>query len=76
MRVESPDGTLSLELLPFGATLKSLQVSASDGSKVDVVLGFEDDASYENPSHPYLGSTVGRVANRCGCLWRLLVGSF
>lgn len=43
----------------FGATLTSLTYQG-----VDVVLGFDDAASYEADSNPYFGCTTGRVCNR------------
>jgi aldose 1-epimerase len=47
----------------FGAILTSLIVPGRDGAAVDVVLGFDDVAGYED-KHPYFGATCGRVANR------------
>lgn len=48
---------------PFGATLTHLMVGDRKGSRDDVVLGFNTAAAYFQP-HPYLGSTIGRVAGR------------
>jgi len=47
----------------FGATLVSLHVPDRDGSLGDVVLGFDTLEGYVNQT-AYLGSTVGRYANR------------
>lgn len=47
----------------LGATLTELHVPDREGRLADVVLGFDDPASYERPG-PYFGATVGRVANR------------
>lgn len=47
----------------YGATLISLMVPNPDGSKTNVVLGFDNIEQYQRES-PYFGSTVGRVANR------------
>lgn len=57
-----PSG-LEAQVSSFGATLVSLKVPTADGFLRDVVLGFDDLASYES-NHIYLGSTVGRVAGR------------
>jgi aldose 1-epimerase len=54
---------VDVELLELGATLKSLRVPGRDGTRTDVVLGFDNLAGYlDNPA--YFGCTVGRVANR------------
>ena len=49
----------------FGATLVRLLVPDKDGKMVDVVLGYDDAAEYENRGGA-LGATVGRSANRIG----------
>jgi aldose 1-epimerase len=54
---------LSLELLTFGATLKSLSAPDRAGEFADVTLGFPTLGGYLQ-RHPYFGSTVGRFANR------------
>ncbi|GIZ10237.1 aldose epimerase family protein [Flavobacterium sp. UMI-01] len=55
-------------IITFGATLTSLQIPLKNNKLVDVVLGFEDLASYiksfELEGSPYFGSTVGRYAGR------------
>lgn len=53
------------EVTDFGASLVSLIVPDKKGRKIDVVLGHDDAAGYEN-GHGHLGATVGRVANRIG----------
>lgn len=47
----------------WGATLVSLEVPGRDGEMADVVLGFDRVEPYSGAS-PYMGSTVGRYANR------------
>jgi aldose 1-epimerase len=47
----------------FGATLVSLIVPDKNGNLSDVVLGYDDLEGYVNDK-PYLGSTIGRYANR------------
>lgn len=58
---------MQAEIISYGATLKSLQVPVN-GKLIDVVLGFDDlDSylkSYDLPSAPYFGTTVGRYAGR------------
>jgi aldose 1-epimerase len=59
----SNDRGISARILTYGATLQSLTAPACDGAPADVVLGYDDVASYvERPS--YFGVTVGRYANR------------
>jgi aldose 1-epimerase len=47
----------------YGATLTELWVPDRDGTLANVVLGFDSLDQYLN-GPPYLGSTLGRVANR------------
>lgn len=49
----------------MGAALVELIVPDSAGSSVDVVLGYDDAASYEKGDKSF-GGTVGRFANRIG----------
>lgn len=58
-RVESD--ALSFEVLDYGATLRSLRVKDTHGAWVDVVLGYDSLAEYEQ-NDGYLGAVVGRVA--------------
>jgi len=62
------NGVLSCEILTFGAVLYSLWVPDRTGEKRDVVLGYRSVAEYEKTTD-YLGSVVGRYANRIarGC---------
>jgi len=49
----------------YGATLVALEVPDRDGVLGGVVLGFDDVAGYETrTNNPFMGATVGRVANR------------
>lgn len=54
---------LVAKIMSYGATLTELHVPDRSGSLGDIVQGFDNFAQYEQ-GHPYLGSTVGRVANR------------
>jgi aldose 1-epimerase len=54
---------VSARILSYGATLQSLIGPDRDGKPADVVLGYDDLASYVD--HPnYFGVTVGLYANR------------
>lgn len=51
----------------WGATLVSLEVPDRAGRMQGVVLGFADVSGYEErTNNPFMGATVGRVANRIG----------
>lgn len=56
-------GGLSAEILTYGGTIRSLRVPGRDGAPVDVVLGYDTLAEYEE-NGGYLGALVGRYANR------------
>ncbi|TVQ35609.1 MAG: galactose mutarotase [Spirochaetaceae bacterium] len=53
----------SFAVIPYGATLVSMQFPPGNGPAVEVNLGFDTLEGYLGP-HPYFGSTVGRFANR------------
>lgn len=57
-----------LSVMNYGATITSLKIPISETKKVDVVLGFDTLDAYVNsfdlPSAPYFGTTVGRFAGR------------
>ena len=57
------DGANEATILSLGGILHSLKIAGSDGNPVDVVLGYNDVASYEN-NKGYLGALIGRVGNR------------
>ncbi len=59
-RQTAPNG-LTAEWLSYGATLARLTLP--DGT--DVTVGLPSNAAYTG-AHPYVGATVGRVANRIG----------
>ena len=70
-----PDGTVvdgytirnklgtSLHAITYGGIITSLRTAARDGRMGDIVLGFNDLATYL-AGHPYFGAIVGRYANR------------
>lgn len=59
---------MKVQIINYGATVTSLQIPVSNGDLVDVVLGFDNLesylASYNLPSAPYFGTTIGRYAGR------------
>jgi len=59
-------GDLHINLTNWGATLISLILPDAKGNLADVLLGYDNLASYMNTSSggPYFGALVGRVANR------------
>ena len=54
-----------VSILDFGCTVQSITVPDRRGIPTDVILGYDDIASYENGSC-YYGAVVGRYANRIG----------
>ena len=59
---------MKVQIINYGATITSLQIPLENGTLADVVLGFDTlDAyleSYNLPSAPYFGTTIGRYAGR------------
>ncbi|MEO5776858.1 MAG: aldose epimerase family protein [Flavobacterium sp.] len=57
-----------VSIMNYGATIMSLKIPLATGEKIDVVLGFDTLEDYINsynlPSPPYFGTTVGRFAGR------------
>ena len=56
---------VTVTLLDYGATIQSIIVPDRNGNPLDIVLGYDDIASYEKGSCFY-GAVVGRYANRIG----------
>lgn len=54
----------SATILTFGGTLQSLRAQDRDGRFADIVLGHRDPSAYWQAPSAYLGSTIGRFANR------------
>ncbi len=59
------DKQMEVEILEFGAIVRSLNVPDRYGNIDDVVLGFDSLKMYEEDKS-YFGAVVGRVANRIG----------
>ena len=55
------NSAVAIEILPLGATLHRLEVRLPDGTWRNILLGRDDLTA---PDASYLGSTLGRVANR------------
>ncbi len=56
---------MSVCVLDYGCTIQSMTVPAADGRLINVVLGFDNLASYE-AHDAFFGATIGRFANRIG----------
>ena len=58
---------MKVQIINYGATVTSIQIPVN-GKLIDVVLGFDNLKayleSYNLPSAPYFGTTVGRYAGR------------
>lgn len=61
--ITNPNG-MSIKVLNYGGTLREVMVPNKDGEMGDVVLGFENMEGYLQKGVPYIGSLVGRYANR------------
>ena len=57
------DGANEATILSLGGIIQSLKIAGKDGKPVDVVLGYNDVASYEQ-NGGYLGALIGRCGNR------------
>jgi galactose mutarotase-like enzyme len=56
---------MEISVTDYGAALVALCVPAQNGTKTDVVLGYDDAAGYEKGGASF-GAPVGRNANRIG----------
>ena len=56
-------GAMEAEILTYGGIVRTLRVPDKDGKSVDVVLGYDSVAGYEE-NDGYVGALVGRYANR------------
>ena len=55
---------LTARVTTYGARLVSVVAPDRAGAKADVVLGYDDVASYESDRSTYFGAIVGRYGNR------------
>ena len=63
-KIENADGTYA-SITDYGATITKIVVPDKDGRLLDVVMGYEDVASYQK-GRGFWGATIGRVGNRLG----------
>jgi aldose 1-epimerase len=57
-------GATRMRVLTWGGIITHLFTPDRNGVDGDIVLGFDDDADYLKPAHPYFGAIIGRVGNR------------
>ena len=61
------NGTLTMQVINFGARVVSLWMPDRNGNMADIVLGYQNiDRYINNGGERFLGAVVGRVANRIG----------
>ena len=58
------NNSIAVAVTNYGARVVSLLVADKEGKLVDVVLGFDNLASYTAGPNNYFGAVVGRYANR------------
>ena len=61
----SSSAGIEVGVLTYGGIIPFLRVPDKAGNPVDIVLGYDSIAEYENGSG-YLGALIGRCANRIG----------
>lgn len=54
---------MQLELMSYGATILAIEVPDKFGVRKNIVAGFDNLEKYVQ-THPYVGGTIGRFANR------------
>ena len=59
------EGEIQVELLPFGAAIRSISVPDRQGRPTDVCLGYDRIEDYRDRDACF-GGTIGRCANRIG----------
>ena len=64
---------VSVSIINLGAAVQSLIVPDREGTFDDIVLGYSDAKGYWHDTH-YLGSVIGRYANRIARGWFCLNG--
>jgi aldose 1-epimerase len=65
---------ITVRLTNLGGTIISILAPDRKGKLEDIVLGFDSVEGYLNP-HPYIGTIVGRYANRIGSAKFMLDGT-
>jgi aldose 1-epimerase len=56
---------VEVQLITFGAIVRSIKVPDRNGKVADIVHGFDDLDGYVR-AHPYFGAVIGRYGNRIG----------
>lgn len=62
-RFELSGGGVTVKVMSYGAIITEIHAPDRNGTLADVVLGFDNLASYL-AGHPHFGAMTGRVANR------------
>lgn len=66
LAANAQEGSPYVAILDYGATVQAICVPDRDDNLRDVVLGYDTPIGYEE-GDMYIGSVVGRHANRIGC---------
>jgi len=61
--LENANG-VKVKIINYGAAIVSVDAPDRHGQPADVVLGFDDMASYQSADNPHFGCCCGRYANR------------
>jgi aldose 1-epimerase len=61
--LRDPRSGFSVELIEYGATIRSIKVPVAGGRMIETVLSYPALADYES-GNVYLGATIGRCAGR------------
>jgi aldose 1-epimerase len=57
-------GNIEVRVMAYGANLVSVKAPDRHGKIADVVLGYDDLATYLKSPNPYIGGLIGRFGNR------------
>jgi aldose 1-epimerase len=68
------NGNMEVELISFGAAVRSIRVPDRNGNPVDVCLGYDTPTEYRDQGG-CLGASLGRYANRIGGAAFTLMGN-
>lgn len=55
---------VEVNVITYGATITKILVPDKKGNLEDIVMGFDDIEGYQRANNPFIGATIGRVANR------------
>ena len=65
INLRAPDDSIRATFIPYGATMSEVWVKDRQGTWRDIVLGYDNSTNWgTDPIHPFIGSQVGRYANR------------